>query len=59
MQYSQEHLKTIVHAKFGGGANKVNYGGLENREFGQMFLFPVFYLSLFPKRSFRGVGKGP
>ena len=32
MQYSQEHLKTMVYAKF-GGANRVFYGELENREF--------------------------
>ena len=31
MQYSQEHLKTMVYAKF-GGANRVYYGELENRE---------------------------
>ena len=29
--YSQEHLKTIVYAKFWGG-NKVYYGAFENRE---------------------------
>ena len=27
MQYSQEHLKTMVYAKF-GGANRVYYGEL-------------------------------
>ena len=32
MQYSQEHLKTMVYAEF-GGANRVYYGQLENREF--------------------------
>ena len=31
MQYSQEHLKTLVYAKF-WGANGVYYGELENRE---------------------------
>ena len=31
MQYSQEHLKTMVYAEF-GGANRVYYGQLENRE---------------------------
>ena len=31
MQYSQEHLKTMVYAKF-GGANRVYYGEFENRE---------------------------
>ena len=31
MQCPQEHLKTIVYAKF-WGANKVYYGELENRE---------------------------
>jgi len=30
MPYSQEHLKTMVYAKF-GGANEVYYGGFENR----------------------------
>ena len=30
--YSQEHLKTMVYAKF-GGANKVYYGEFENREY--------------------------
>ena len=28
-KYSQEHLKTMVYAKF-GGANRVFYGGFEN-----------------------------
>ena len=32
MQYSQEHLKTMVYAKF-WGANRVYYGELENREY--------------------------
>ena len=36
MQYSQEHLKTMVYVKFvgglGGGANRVYYGEFENRE---------------------------
>ena len=35
MQYSQEHLKTMVYAIFGGGrggGQTVYYGGLENRE---------------------------
>ena len=32
MQYSQGHLKTMVYAKF-GGANRVYYGELENREY--------------------------
>ena len=31
MQYSQEHLKTMVYAEF-WGANRVYYGQLENRE---------------------------
>ena len=30
MQYSQEHLKTMVYAEFGG--QTVYYGQLENRE---------------------------
>ena len=32
MQNSQEHLTTMVYARF-GGANRVYYGELENREF--------------------------
>ena len=32
MQYSQEHLKTMVYTEF-GGANRVYYGQLENREY--------------------------
>ena len=36
MQSSQELLKTITYAEWGGGggegANKVYYGGFENRE---------------------------
>ena len=40
MQYSHEHLKTIVYAEFffffwGGGANRVYYGQLKNRELRQ------------------------
>ena len=31
MQYSQEHLKTMVYAQI-WGANRVYYGQLENRE---------------------------
>ena len=31
MQYSQEHLKTMVYAEF-GGVHRVYYGQLENRE---------------------------
>ena len=37
MQYSQEHLKTMVYAKF-GGANRVYYGELENRELRKLVL---------------------
>ena len=38
MQYSQEHLETIVYAEFcggGGEANRVYYGQLKNRELRQ------------------------
>ena len=31
MQYSQEHLKTMVYAKF-GGVNRVYYGEFENSQ---------------------------
>ena len=34
MQYSQEHLKTMAYAEF-GGANRVYYGEFENREYAQ------------------------
>ena len=40
MQYSQEHLKTMVYAEF-GGANIVYYGEFENREWGTLVFFFV------------------
>ena len=35
MQYSHEHLKTIVYAEF-EGASRVYYGEFENREYGRL-----------------------
>ena len=38
--YSQKHLKTIAHAKFGGGGgvNKVYYKGFTNSHLGSMYV---------------------
>ena len=46
MQYSQEHLKTMVYAEF-GGANRVYYGQLENREWENVKLSTLFAFRLY------------